>query len=71
MDSLLLEGGWLFVGLHTAARAGVVLAFNTATGAQCRMEGHQVREAGSAGGGGGGGPPAPPAPRGPRHAATR
>jgi len=42
VDSLLVEGGWLFVGLHTPApsKAGIIKAFNLATGASATLEGH-------------------------------
>lgn len=40
VDSLLLEGGWLLVGLHTPSRAGLIKAFHLATGATGALEGH-------------------------------
>ena len=42
VDSLLLEGGFLFVGLHgpPPQRLGTIKAFNLATGASCALEGH-------------------------------
>jgi len=42
VDSLLLEGGFLFVGLHgpPPQRLGTIKAFNLASGASCILEGH-------------------------------
>ena len=42
VDSLLLEGGFLFVGLHgpPPQRLGTIKAFNLASGASCALEGH-------------------------------
>ena len=42
VDSLLLEGGFLFVGLHgpPPQRPGTIKAFNLASGASCSLEGH-------------------------------
>ena len=42
VDSLLLEGGFLFVGLHgpPPQRLGAIKAFNLASGASCTLEGH-------------------------------
>ena len=40
VDSLLLEGGWLFVGMHTPTHAGAVKGFHLATGGTCVLDGH-------------------------------
>jgi WD40 repeat protein len=47
VDSLLLEGGWLFVGLHAPPAApggppgpGTIAAYNLASGAHARLAGH-------------------------------
>jgi F-box/WD-40 domain protein 7 len=47
VDSLLLEGGWLFVGLHATPASpggppgpGTIAAYNLASGAQARLAGH-------------------------------
>lgn len=41
VDSLLLESGYLFVGLHTQSNQGIIKVWNTASGAEFVLEGHQ------------------------------
>ena len=43
MDMVLLEGGYLFVGLHTGKADGLIKVWNTATGAEQALPGPQVR----------------------------
>lgn len=41
VDSLLLESGYLFVGMHTTSNQGLIKVWNTTTGAEYVLEGHQ------------------------------
>jgi hypothetical protein len=41
VDSLLLDGGFLFVGLHQK-QEGLIKVWNTATGAEHTLQGHKV-----------------------------
>ena len=41
VDSLLLESGYLFVGMHTPNNQGIIKVWNTASGAEFVLEGHQ------------------------------
>ncbi len=42
VDSLLLESGYLFVGLHDNNNQGLIKVWNTSTGQEFVLEGHQV-----------------------------
>mmetsp|Transcript_447 Transcript_447/g.967 ORF Transcript_447/g.967 Transcript_447/m.967 type:complete len:418 (+) Transcript_447:252-1505(+) len=41
VDSLLIEGGYLFVGLHTKQNEGLIKTYNMTTGQQDTLVGHQ------------------------------
>lgn len=43
VDSLLLEAGFLFVGIKTPANQGQIKAWNMATNQETVLEGHTVR----------------------------
>jgi hypothetical protein len=42
VDSLLLMSGFLFVGMHTPAKEGIIKVWNMATSAQADLRGHAV-----------------------------
>lgn len=42
VDSLLIEGGFLFVGVHNNKREGIIKTFNMTTGAAADLTGFQV-----------------------------
>lgn len=43
VDMVLLEGGFLFVGLHAGAANGLIKVWNTATGAEQSLTGPKAR----------------------------